>query len=229
MIRAAICDSGKKERGALRAMLEKYQPPLDVVEYDSADALLWDAEAGEARYDLYFLDAGFASAAKRLQELDEDASIIFLSAEELPAGIQAVGSLARPVGEPALGKMLERAAERLRRKKRQSVAIASRGVTHVLRFKDIEYISSTNHILRFHLRSGEERTCYGQLDKVVSQLDPELFVRCHQSHIVNLSCVTAHTTRAFHVPGGVIPISRSYAVQAKRALDQYLFQISAAQ
>ena len=225
MIRAALCDGDKRERERLRSMLGRFQLTVEVTEYDAIDALLWDMETDGARYDLYILPFG-ADNADRLRTMDGEALMILLAEEKGETDGRTLGSLERPVEEKALRPLLEKAAERLRQYRRQAVVIAQRGHTHVLRFEDIEYISSANHTLRFHLRSGEEYSCYGQLDKVSTQLNPELFVRCHQSHVVNLAYVTSHTAKAFRMSGTVIPISRSYAPQARRALEEYLFHIS---
>lgn len=227
MIRAALCDGDKRERERLRSMLGRFQLTVEVTEYDAIEALLWDMETDGARYDLYILPFG-ADNVDRLQTMDGEALLILLAenGEGGESGAHAVGWLEKPVEEKALNALLEKAAERLRQYKRRVMVITQRGHTHVLRFEDIEYISSANHTLRFHLRSGEEYSCYGQLDKVSTQLNPELFVRCHQSHVVNLAYVTSHTAKAFRISGTVIPISRSYAPQARKALEEYLFHIS---
>lgn len=227
MIRAALCDADRGERERLRALLGRFQLAIEATEYDAMEALLWDMETDGARYDLYILPSG-AESVDRLRGLDGEAPLLLL-AEEARGGegdARAVGCLERPIEEKALYALLEKAAERLRQSRRRAVVIALRGRTHVLRFEDIEYISSANHTLRFRLRGGEEQTCYGQLDKISAQLDPELFLRCHQSHIINLAYVTGYTAKAFHMTSAVIPISRSYAPQARKAVEEYLFYTS---
>lgn len=228
MIRAAICDGDRGERKEIRSVLEGSQLSLKVAEYDTVEALLWDMETDGPKYDLYIISADDGEGGERLRTADGDAALILLS-EAGDAGrekqdARVVGWLERPVGERALLSLLEKAAKRFRWHKRRVIVITQRGRTRVLRFEDIEYISSANHILRFYLRGGEEQTCYGRLDQTVAQLDGETFVRCHQSHVVNLNWVAGHTAKAFQMSGGaVIPISRSYAAQARRALEEYLF------
>lgn len=212
-------------------MLKGYQLSVSVTEYDAAEALLWDMETDGVRYDLYFLPADDEEPTERLRATDGEALLVFLTEggaarmKGYDAGV--MGHLERTVGEGELYALLEKVMDRLRRNKRRVLVITQRNRTQVLRFEDIEYISSANHILRFYLRDGREQTCYGRLDQMVGQLDPELFARCHQSHVVNLSQVSEHTPKAFRMSGGaVIPISRSHALQARRALEEYLFHIS---
>ena len=225
MIRAALCDGDRGERERLRSMLERFQLTVKVTEYDAIEALLWDMETDGARYDLYLLPLG-AENVGRLRAVDGEAPLILLAGDGTGGGesdVRTVGWLRKPVEEKALGALLEKAAERLRQYRRRAVVVAQRGRTYVLRFEEVEYISSANHTLRFHLCGGEERICYGQLDKISTQLDPELFLRCHQSHIINLAYVTGYTAKAFQLTSAVIPISRSYALQARKAVEEYLF------
>lgn len=225
MIRAALCEKSRETREELRSKLERFPLTVKLTEYDALEALFWDMETDAARFDLYLLPSGGA-CVDRLRALDGEAPVILLSEGKEAPDAGALGCLEKPVREKALLALLEKAAERLRQYKRRVMVITQRGRTQVLRFEDIEYISSANHTLRFHLHGGEERSCYGQLDKVAGQLNPELFVRCHQSHIVNLDYVRGHTAKVFQMTDGVIPISRSYAPQARRALEEYLFHIS---
>ena len=232
MIRVALCDGDRGERERICAMLDQYQLSIEVTGYDAVEALLWDVETDGARFDLYFLPGKDRKAVQKLWTIDREAPVIFLSEGEVPCGKRteerALGCLRRPVEGKSLRALLEKAAERLRRDRRRVVVITQRNRTHILRFEDIEYISSANHLLRFYLKNGEEQTCYGRLDQTAAQLDPETFVRCHQSHVVNLRWVTGHTSKTFHMSSGaVIPVSRSYSTAARRALEEYLFHISA--
>ena len=229
MIRVALCERDREERERICSMLDRYQLSTEVAEYDASETLLWDMETDGARYDLYFLPSGGGEVSERIRGIDGDALFIFLSGGIARRREEAdgctLGSVEKPVEEKALRTLLEKAAERLRRYKRRVMVITQRSRTRVLRFDDIEYVSSANHILRFYLRGGEEQTCYGRLDQAVPQLDPETFVRCHQSHIVNLKCVAGHSPKAFHMTSGaVIPISRSYAVPVRKAVEEYLFR-----
>lgn len=229
MIRVALCERDREERERICSMLDRYQLSTEITEYDTSEVLLWDMETDGARYDLYFLPSSSAEISERLRGIDGDALLVFLSEcgtqrREEPDSC-TLGSAEKPVEEKTLCSLLERAAERLRRYKRRVIVITQRSHTRVLRFDDIEYVSSANHILRFYLRGGEEQTCYGRLDQAASQLDPETFVRCHQSHVVNLKCVTGHSSKAFHMTSGaVIPISRSYAIPVRKAMEEYLFR-----
>lgn len=229
MIRVALCERDREERERICSMLNRYRLSTEITEYDASEALFWDMETDGARYDLCFLPSGGAEISGRLRSIDGDTLLIFLSEGSARRGEETdgctLGSVEKPVEEKALCSLLEKAAERLRRYKRRVMVITQRSHTRVLRFDDIEYVSSANHILRFYLRNGEEQTCYGRLDQAASQLDPEAFVRCHQSHVVNLTCVAGYSSKAFHMTSGaVIPISRSYTVPVRKAMEEYLFR-----
>lgn len=73
--------------------------------------------------------------------------------------------------------------------------VTFRGQSVVLRHADILYIDSSNHVLRFHMRDGQEYTSYGRLDEMQTQLASKLFVRCTlPMHFADsrLTIATAH-------------------------------------
>ena len=231
MIRAAACGGSREERERLGAMLDALC--LKLADYESAEALLWDVESGKRRYELYILDISSVALeeARRLRMLDDEGVFILLTDSgtvyEEAFGLYALSCLRKPVEEEKLLGVVRRAVRDLRSLDCRVLAVSWRGSTYLLRHQDIEYISSANHALRLHLQNGEERICYARLDKIAEQLPEDRFVRCHQSHMVNLCHVTGHTPRAFHMSGGaVIPISRGCAASARRAFEEYLLHIA---
>lgn len=234
MIHAAICEDDAQERASLCALLNRCCPSLELSEYGSAETLLWDVESGKARFELYILDIYFPGlsgleAARRLRAIDEDALLVFVSySEEFYRDafeVYALNYLIKPVSEEALSAVIENAVRTLRRRKERTIAITSRGKVHLLRHDNIEYISSSNHTLLFHLHSGEERVCYDRLDRIAERLNNEDFLRCHQSHIVNLRHVLDLIPGGFRMAGTVIPISRAYSRAAREAFHRYLEDI----
>lgn len=80
-------------------------------------------------------------------------------------------------------------------------------------------------MLCFHMQDGKIYTSYGRLDEIHAQLAYGLFVRCHKSFIVNLIHVDKLTREGFHVGDTLIPISRTYAADAKGRYYKRLFGI----
>lgn len=232
MIRAAICDDNKFDLAHLRSLLENCGIPLEIAEYADAENLLWDIETEKAAFDIYLLDiylsgASGMEAARRLRAMDEHSVLIFVTASrdfyQEAFDVYALYYLVKPATQETLNALMERVAARMEHQRQAVLPISYRGRTCILRHDEIEYISSSNHTLCFHLHGGEERICYGKLDEVVAQLSSGSFTRCHQSYIVNLQYVRERVADGFRMGNAVIPISRSYSEEAQAALNQYLF------
>lgn len=234
MMRVAICDTDAPERARLHAMLNRCPASLEISEYADAEALMWDVETGKAHFDLYLLDICLPDldgleAARRIRGMDSEAALVFFSSSEEfyreAFEVYALNYFLKPVEQETLDVMVAYASKRLQERQERTLTINYRGHTHVLRYENIEYISSSNHTLLFRLHNGEERRCYDKLDKVDAQLDHDVFVRCHQSHIINLRYVRDRIPNGFRMTNTVIPISRTYTVTAQKALNRYLLGI----
>lgn len=232
MIRAAICEDNEIDLSHLRSLLENCGIPLEIAEYANGETLLWDVETGSACFDIYLLDiylTGISGieTARRIHMADENAVLIFttVSAEFCLEAFSlfAFNYLVKPVEQAALNTVMEKAAAGLRRRQETVLPITYRGCTSVLRYEEIEYISSSKHTLYFHLHNGEEKMCYGKLDELAEQIKSKTFLRCHQSYIVNLRYVLERTPEGIRMTDTVIPVSRTYAENTEKAINQRLF------
>ena len=78
------------------------------------------------------------------------------------------------------------------------------------------------HIVYFHHVNGEILKAYGKIEDFVSQLSAEVFVRCHQSFIVNLKHVTSMNSKEFMLGKLIVPISRKHFSLSR---EQYRIQM----
>lgn len=234
MIQAAVCDDNPSDLSHIRALLQNCGIPLSITEYANAENLLWDIETNKARFDIYLLDIYLKEisgmdAARRIRALDENAVLIFTTSSrdfyQDAFQVYAFNYLVKPVEQSTLNTVMKKAAGAAQKLQEKVLPITYRGQTFLLRHEQIEYISSSNRILCFHLRDGIKRQCYGKLDEIAAQLKNEIFVRCHQSYIVNLHYVLERTTEGFRMESTIIPISRSYAARVQEATNQYLFGV----
>lgn len=232
MLRAAICDDNEFDRARLRDALENCGIPLQITEYTDAENLLWDTETEKTIFDIYLLDIYLSGvsgveAARRIRAIDEQAVLIFVTASrefyQQAFDVFALYYLVKPVEQGAVNALMQKAVAGRQRQREMVLPITYRGHTSILRFDEIEYISSSNHMLTFYLHDGGERICYGKLDEVAMQLKSGSFVRCHQSYIVNLRYVLERVPQGFRTVNTIIPISRAYAETAQAAINQYLF------
>ncbi|MFG6355630.1 MAG: LytTR family DNA-binding domain-containing protein [Acetatifactor sp.] len=233
MIHIAICEDDTKYLAHLRDILCRTKILCDITEYTCAEPLLLDLETGRKRFDLFLLDIYLpgqsgVEAARHIRALDEKAIMIFLSSSEdfyrEAFDLYAFHYLIKPVDPDELTKVLQKAADQICAPE-ETLHIMFRGQNTVLRHTDITYINSFNHALYFHMRDGQEYISYGRLDEIEARLASEVFVRCHKSFIVNLLHVDRLTPEGFHIGHTQIPISRSYASDARESYRKGLFGV----
>ncbi len=233
MIHIAICEDKDEDMAHVRSLLCQTKIPCDFTEYTSAESLLLDIETNQKHFDIFLLDIYLpgqngVEAARCIRAVNRNAIIIFLSTSEdfyrEAFDLYAFHYLIKPVSPASLTEALLKATERLSSPE-ETLQITFRGQNTLLRHADIMYISSSSHALHFHMQDGQEYISYGRLDELYVRLASELFVRCHKSFIANLLYVTRLTREGFYINETLIPISRSYAADAKKSYHKRLFGI----
>lgn len=233
MIHIAICEDKDEDLAHIRGLLCQIKILCDLTEYTSAESLLFDIETNQKRFDIYFLDIYLpgqngVDAARHIRAADENAVLIFLTGSEEfyreAFSLYALNYLIKPVSLDDLTHVLQKALSQIAAPE-EMLQISFRGQNTILRQADIKYISSSNHVLCFHMKDGQEHTSYGRLDEPETQLASEMFVRCHKSFIVNLLYVNRLAREGFYIDDTLIPISRTHAANAKESYHRRLFGI----
>lgn len=233
MIRIAVCEDNKNDLAHLHRVFSQTEILCDITEYEDAESLLYDVETCSQKFDLFLLDIYLPGlngieAARRIRAQNKYALLIFLSTSDdfyrEAFDLYAFHYLLKPVRKAALSEALRKASVILNRPE-ETLRITFNGQDTILRQANIVYVSSSNHVLRFHMHDGVEHTSYGKLDELQPQLADNLFVRCHKSFIVNIRHVTKLTKEGFYIEDTLIPISRTYAAEAKESYRKKLFDI----
>lgn len=231
MIKIAICDDNREDLRRLRDCLCQTKLSCSITEYTDAETLLSDVETGNRQFDLFFLDIYLPGvdgieAAQYIRKIQEDAILIFLTTSEEyyreAFDVYAFHYLIKPVKSEDLAEIMKKITGLLN-KTEHKVSIVSHGQNMLLKHVDITHISSAGHYLHFHMKDGQEYTTYGKLDNLEETLNSELFVRSHKSFIVNLLHIDKLAKEGFYIGSTLVPISRSYAVEAKERCYRWLF------
>lgn len=233
MIRIAVCEDNKKDLAHLRHILDQLEILCDISEYTDAESMLHDVETCRQQFDLFLLDIYLpglsgVEAAQRIRAQNKNTFLIFLSTSDdfyrEAFDLYAFHYLIKPVQKEALSEILQKTADLLNRPE-ETLRISFSGQDTILRQANIAYVSSSNHILHFHMQDGTEHTSYGKLDELQPRLTNTLFVRCHKSFFVNVRHVTKLAKEGFYIEDTLIPISRTYAAEAKESYRKRLFDI----
>lgn len=233
MIHIAICEDNDEDLAHIHSILCRTNILCDLTEYTGAESLLFDIETNQKHFDIFILDIYLpgqngVEAARHIRAADENAVLIFLTGCEdfyrEAFDLYAFHYLIKPVNPDDLTHVLQKALRQIAAPE-ETLQITFRGQNTILRQADIMYISSSNHALCFHMKDGQEHTSYGRLDEPETRLASEMFVRCHKSFIVNLLYVNRLAREGFYIDDTLIPISRTYAADAKESYHRRLFGI----
>lgn len=233
MIRLAICEDNKNDLAHLLHILSQTKPLCDITEYQNAESMLDDLETCGKQFDLFLLDIYLPGmtgieAARRIRVQNKNALLVFLTTSEdfyrEAFDLYAFHYLLKPVQKESLAEVLQKAADIID-KPEETLRISFGGEDHILRQPEISYVSSSNHILLFHMQNGTEHTSYGKLDEIQPRLSEHCFLRCHKSFIVNIRHVTKLTKEGFYIEDTLIPISRTYAAIAREGYKKLLFDV----
>ncbi len=229
-MRIAICDDSREDAAVLTSLLTSHQ--LHV--FSSPDALLTDLEKNGNRYDLFLLDIYMETTlngidlGRRLREMDDDAAICFISSCDdfyrEAYDLQDVNYLLKPVNGESLSKLIERVERRRQRSRDRSFSYKWNGHPETVAYSNILFISSNGHNAGITCKDGRVRPIFAKLDDIEPLLDGKVFMRCHQSFLVNLYQVDNLSGTDLLVAGHTVPISRKYYADIKRRYQEILFE-----
>lgn len=222
-MKIAICDDSQADAQRLIAMLDGSHTAQW---FPSAEALLIEMEEAGGYFDLYLLDIFMTGMngvelARYIRELDSEALLCFISTSEdfyrEAYDCYAFQYLLKPVERGAFQELLCRASERMVRDRERTIKLVWNRKHLTLPYSRILFVTSRGHTLFIQCRDGVVEQHTGRLEDLSQQMDGNVFVRCHQSYIVNLYNVDAMNGDEFISGGQRIPISRRYA----RVKEQY--------
>lgn len=211
----------------------------DVRIYSGADELLADVEQNNLNYDLYLLDIYMDSAegkdsmngielAQKLRMRDDDVSICFVSTSNEfyreAYNLYAIQYLIKPVGREDLERLIEKAGKRRALRKEKRLSIKSRGQTGSIPYSQILYISSREHTVSVFCTDGAVWEYKGKLDELAVRVCGDMFMRCHQSFLVNMYQVDNLSGNELMISGHRIPVSRRYYAEIKERYQEILFE-----
>ena len=229
-MRIAICDDCREDVLAIKKFLYGHEVRL----YYDAESLISDMEQSGVYYDLYLLDIYIEDSmngielAEKLRSIDEEAVICFISTSDgfyrEAYDLYAVQYLIKPITEEAMRLLLDRVTKNFIRDKEKTLKYSWRRSAGAIPYGKILYISSKEHILFIHCKDGRVQESIGKLNDLECKLDGNVFMRCHQSFLVNIYHVEKLSGSDLTVGEERIPVSRRYYAEVKKRYQEMLFE-----
>ena len=238
-LKIAICDDDRADRDRIANLVDDYLKDnnisADVKVFNHPDSLIEECE--EFRPHIYVLDIVMPmvtgiEAARELRWNQPDAQIIFATSESSFAlesfDVNPINYILKPVQKDKLYSTLDMAISRVDLENDKSIVIKVKGGYQTLRIDDILYIEYRNHVVSYHLHSGEvvspPTLRIGFSEYLEENHKGQLFVRCHESIAVNISSIDKLTKTDITLRNKeVIPVSKSRYSQVMEAYMDYRF------
>ncbi len=232
MPKIAICDDTREELELIKQYASRYfreqNRPVELETFSSMQDVLGTGTA----YDLYLLDvlmpgkSGIQGAADLLKRYS-DPVIIFITASLESAvdsyRVCASGFLLKPVRWEDFEETMNRVCRQKLSLPDACLSVVVNRVPVDLPLNRISHFENHLHKVYATLTDGSVIPLNQKLSAILESVAKQkIFLRCHQSYIVNLTHVHALECSSFQMEDGTsIPISRAFYKEAKNAYYHY--------
>lgn len=226
-VNIAVCDDSSLDRKLITDLLKDYfsgkSVSYDVIEYENADALIYEIEDGKF-FDIVFLDIYMdgmlgMDAARRMREIGYENDIIFLTASSDYAvdsyDVKASGYLLKPHSFEKLKMVMDRIVKSF---DEDVYPVKHRSSIIRVPLNDITFVESINSKCIVHTVGGKEYPVYKRLGDIEQELNDSRFLRCHRSFLVNMNYIVG-VDKQFELSTGEIVLIRQKSL--KDIKEQY--------
>ena len=231
MFRIAIVEDQDETRECLNRFVRQYaqeqglQVEISLIT-DGAEI----AEHYTPGFDIIFMDVemprldGFG-AAEAIRAVDADVVLVFVTnmAQYAIRGyeVDALDFVLKPVSYYQFSTKLERALQRIQRRRGGQVALQVSGGVQLLDTDDILYLETRDRLLHYHTAT-DTWSVRGSLLKAEKDLAAYHFARCNQCYLVNLRHVRGVQDDLVQVGEERLEISRRQRTAFLAALAAYV-------
>ena len=231
MAKIAVVEDNDAMRAQLCGFIAQYAQEsghqLDVTAFSDGAQLVEPYRPG---FDIIFLDIemptlGGMPTAERIRRQDPDVVLVFVTnmAQYAIRGyeVDALDFVLKPVSYYQFSTKLERALQRIRRRRGGQVALQVSGGVQLLDTDDILYLETRDRLLHYHTTT-DTWSVRGSLLKAEKDLAAYHFARCNQCYLVNLRHVRGVQDDLVQVGEERLEISRRQRTAFLAALAAYV-------
>ncbi len=229
-MKIAICDDNKIDIEVLGYFLKLYfgerKCAAEIIRYSSGKTITKAFMSG-MKFDAVFMDIYMEGmlgieAAKKLRDNGYDNALIFVSETDdyAVAGydVHAVGYILKPHSYDKLSRLMDSI---VKNRDIGKYKIKRRGEIIAVPYNEIVYIESDNNKCILKRQGGEKYRIYKKLGDIERELADNVFLRCHQSYIVNMSYIVAAKDKFILSDGETVLIKSREAKAIKRKYYEF--------
>ncbi len=230
MLLIAVVDDDPRDSALLKGCVEEYcqknnHAAVVHVFHDGLD-FIRSAET----HDVVFLDIQMGKldgleTARIMRKINHESVLIFVTnmAQFAIKGyeVDALDFIIKPASAASIAYVMDKAMKRLDGNSRALFSLKTSEGTISLAENDIAYVEVFDHNLVYHTTRGEYNV-RGRLSDVSEKLNPERFVMCNRSFIVNLRHVSNVTADYLLIGDTRISVSKSHRKELMKRFSSFL-------
>lgn len=240
MLKIAICDDRKEDRDRMNQYVQQFcqerMREAEIKVFAHPDDLILTCE--KLRPHIYILDivmpmVNGIQAARELRWNQPDAQIIFATSEESFAlesfDVNPVNYIMKPIKREKLFETLDLAIKRIHLEEEKTVTMKVKGGYRTIHIDDILYLDYRNHVVSYHLLSGETISTstlrIGFAEYLMQNHEEDDIVLCHESVAVNIKSIDKLTKTDIAVRNHeILPVAKSRYAQVSEKYMNYRFR-----
>ncbi len=200
------------------AAIQKFQPDLILLDIHLKDGVSFDllAEIPTKTFDVIFITGYDQHAIKAIKVGALDYILKPVDPEELKVALQK--AIDRKGSDPQLEKLLEISGEFFRGAEKKRVILKTSETVYAIYEDDIIYCRSDGNYTTFYTQQMDKILVSKSLKQVEEILSEKIFIRCHQSYIVNKKHVLKYNKN------GVLIVNLDFKVPVSSRRKDYVLK-----
>ena len=230
MLLIAVVDDDPRDAELLKGCVEDYCKKTDhaAMIHVFHDGL--DLVRSTENHDIVFLDIQMGKldgleTARFIRKFNKETVLIFVTnmAQFAIKGyeVDALDFILKPVSMASIIYVLDKAMKRLSGGAQALFSLKTAEDTISLSANDITYVEVFDHNLVYHTTRGDY-TVRGKLSDVIEKLNPDRFVMCNRSFIVNLRHISNVTQDSVLIGDTRISVSKSHRKELMKRFSSFL-------
>lgn len=231
-----ICDDWPEQIELLVQYITNYQgeDEFAIVKSTNPEDFLKMLELNAPQLVFLDIDMGEISGiqlGEKIKALYKDTIIVYITAHEKYAleafRVRAFHYLLKPLTVEKFNHVLAEAVRFIKKdsesKPVKTFAVQTKGEIICLPYSDICYFEKIGHKIRVHTVT-RDIYYYGNIIKLLAEIDTDTFIQCHQGYIVNVDKIRGFRDKTLFLDGNLqLPVSRSFTGKIKELLARRLF------
>ncbi|AUC16695.1 hypothetical protein BTO06_16755 [Tenacibaculum sp. SZ-18] len=203
----SIVGEAKSVKEGVKAILT-HQPDLVFLDVDLGDGSSFEilSMLPEINFDIIFVTGYDSHAIKAIKLGALDYLLKPIDEDELKESISK--AIQQKNEAKSNGNLVDVASNFYKNKVHNKIVVKTLEAQHILNFEDIIFCKSEGNYTTFHLKN-EQVLVSKSMKKLQPLLDNNIFLKCHQSYLINRSHITKYLNEGFLVTkyGDRIPVA----------------------